>query len=368
MNQFQFKKGHVIICIGSGGVGKTTFSAGLGAKAASLGYKVLVLTIDPSKRLAQTLGIEGHTDIVKVPGQKFKGELYASVVDHKKTFDDFIRRATSRNANPSNLKSESVEKILQNKLYQQLTTNLSGSQEFTSLEKLLSAHESGDFDLIILDTPPAKHAVDFLNAPQKISALFTEGVAKWFRDPKGEKRGILSAIVNTGTKQVLKALEALTGNDFIKELADFFVKIESHQDKLQSRVLAVHKLLVGPNTQFCLVTAFDRAKLIEAQNLAKDIRKNGYHLEYVVINRAHPLWYDPKAAFEKMKNPAIAALYQRLMKYYAKKQEEINEFSEGLSSQITCLRLPEFSSDISNLDDLKWVMDLIPVQSSSKLG
>lgn len=358
MSEFQFKQGSVIICIGSGGVGKTTFSAGLGAKAASLGYKVLVLTIDPSRRLAQTLGIEGHTDIVKVPGQKFKGELFASVVDHKRTFDDFIRRATT--------KSESVEKILQNKLYQQLTTNLSGSQEFTSLEKLLSAYESGQFDLIILDTPPAKHAVDFLNAPQKISALFTEGVAKWFRDPKGEKRGIISTIVNTGTKQVLKALEALTGNDFIKELADFFVKIESHQEKLQGRVQAVHKLLIGPNTQFCLVTAFDRAKLMEAQKLAKDIRKNGYHLEYVVINRAHPLWYNPQAAYEKMKSPAVTALYQRLMKYYSTKQSEINEFSENLSKHIVCLRLPEFSSDISNLEDLKWVMELIPVQPVSK--
>lgn len=356
MTEFQFEKGNVIICIGSGGVGKTTFAAALGAKAASIGLKVLVLTIDPSRRLAQTLGIEGRTEVSRVPGQKFKGELYASVVDHKKTFDDFIRRAT--------LKSESVEKILENKLYQQLTTSLSGSQEFTSLEKLLSAYESGQFDLIILDTPPAKHAVDFLNAPQKISALFTEGVAKWFRDPKGEKRGIISTIVNTGTKQVLKALEALTGNDFIKELADFFVKIETHQEKLQTRVLAVHKLLTGPKTHFCLVTAFDRAKLIEAQKLAKDIRRNGYDLKYVTVNRSHPMWFDPKLKPPKLKNENVTKLYQQMNEYYKVKQDEIDGFAKSLPKNIDCLRLPEFSTDISNLEDLKQVMDLIPVHQS----
>ncbi|MGZ3826805.1 MAG: ArsA family ATPase, partial [Bdellovibrio sp.] len=227
-----FKEARILVCVGSGGVGKTTVAAALGVLAAKEGKKVLVLTIDPAKRLAQTLGIEGSADITKVPGQNFKGELYASVIDHKKTFDDFVARVAK--------KSESVEKILKNKLYQQLSTNLSGSQEFTSMEKLYSCYASGEFDLIILDTPPTKHAIDFLHAPQKLSALFSEGVAKWFRDPEGKKAGLFGHLLQTGTRQVLKILETLTGSSFIRELSDFFINIEQWQEQLLNRTVDVH--------------------------------------------------------------------------------------------------------------------------------
>ena len=357
-----FKKGQIIICIGSGGVGKTTFSASLGAKAAEFGFKVLVLTIDPSKRLATTLGIEGSTDIVKVPGQNFAGELYASVVDHKKTFDDFIRKASAN--------SEKVEKILNNKLYQQLTTSLSGSQDFTSIEKLYEAYESKEFDIIILDTPPAKHAIDFLQAPEKISSLFNEGIAKWFRQPKGSAKGFISALLSAGTKQVLKALEILTGNDFIHELSDFFVKIEGHQEKLQSRVLAAHQLLGSSQTHFCVVTAFDEAKLKEAEILAKQIKKSGYHLKYIVVNRAYPLWLkeirNEKIQFQAT-NIELAQLYKKMSAFYIAKEKQIAAFIAKWPASLTVIQLPEFNTDIAHLKDLRWVMELIHARIEQKI-
>lgn len=335
----------VLICVGSGGVGKTTISAALGLMAAESGKRVLVLTIDPSKRLAQTLGIEGTNEITKVPGVKKNVQLFSSVVDHKKTFDQFVSRAAK--------KEEAVSKILNNKLYQQLTTDLSASQDFTALEKLYSCYESGDYDLIILDTPPAKHAVDFLKAPQKLAALFNEGVAKWFREPEG--RGFIQNMIYSGTRQVFKALEMLTGSDFIRELADFFIQIEKWQSKLEERIQGFHRLLVSPETHFCLVTSFDSAKLKEAEAFAKEIKKGGHHLKTVIINRAFPEWLGQEAENSDLdrKEKELHRLYMSLKSYYEKRALDFGALEKRLSREVEILKLPEFAFQISDVQSLE---------------
>ncbi len=161
----------VIVCTGSGGVGKTTLSAALGVLAARLGKRVLVLTIDPARRLATTLGIDADIPEARVPGQNYSGVLHAGMIDQQRIFADFIRRYAPQQA--------TIDALFNNALYQQLSTTLSGSQEFTSLAKLVEACESGHYDLVILDTPPAAHAVDFLHAPQKLNAVFDSDVHKY---------------------------------------------------------------------------------------------------------------------------------------------------------------------------------------------
>ncbi|MFP5518808.1 MAG: ArsA family ATPase [Bdellovibrionia bacterium] len=338
-----FEKAKVLICVGSGGVGKTTVAAALAVVAARAGKKVLVLTIDPSKRLAQTLGIEGQKDIVKVPDQNFAGEIFAGVIDHKKTFDEFLARAAS--------KSGALEKMFNNRLYQQLSTNLASSQEFTSLEKLYAAYESKQYDLIILDTPPSKHAIDFLNAPQKLSALFSENITKWFKGP--EKVGLLSSLINTGTRQVLKVLEMLTGGTFIKELADFFSSIEAWQGKLQERTLNVHRMLTSSETQFCLVTSFDEAQLSEAKKLSREVRKGGYNLNAVILNRAFPSW-DLNAVEAGLSSEA-AEIFTNFQKYFKNRQLKYDQFIKDLPADVDCYRLADFNQDISDLNSLGMV-------------
>lgn len=351
----------ILVCVGNGGVGKTTMAAAMGVQAAQQGMKVLVLTIDPAKRLATTLGIEGEKDIVRVPNQKFKGELFASVVDHKKTFDEFVLRAAA--------KSEAAKKLFENKLYQQLSTSLSGSQDFTALEKLYSSYESGQFDLIILDTPPAKHAIDFLNAPQKLSVLFNDKVARWFRESKNNSAsGLFMNLINTGTKQVLNILESVTGNELLRELSDFFLSIEQWQERLEARITNVHRMMVSPETQFCLVTSFDQAKLMEAEYFLREIRKGGYHLRTLLLNRSYPEWFTGEAANLEEKPlgaEKLFSLYQQEKSFYQQRDREHELFAKKFETDVRVLRIPEVSEPISDLNGLIRMAEILNQKGDS---
>lgn len=277
------KETKTIISIGTGGVGKTTLSAAFAVGLAAKGKKVLVLTIDPSQRLAQALGIQADGEVYQVfhaEIESSKGALFATTLNHEKVFKDFILKAAGHS-----MSSVDIEKLLKNKLYQQLSTQLSGSQEFTSLYKLNQYVESGEYDIVILDTPPAQHTWGFLTAPEKLARLFNEGVSQWFRDADQKNIGLFKKILNVGTQQVLRALESLTGSEFIKELSLFFIAVQKWQTPLERQVWDCHRLLVSKKTEFVLVTSLDSSRIFEAQKLSQEIIKQGYNLTSIVINR-----------------------------------------------------------------------------------
>lgn len=336
------KSAKIIVCVGSGGVGKTTVASSLAFLAAQMGRRVLVLTVDPAQRLKSTMGLDDkdEAEIFHSQLQSSQGRLSAAVIDAKKTFDEFILKASNN--------AETTRKILKNKLYIQLSTTLSGSQEFTALQRLFSAAESGKYDLIVLDTPPTKHAIDFLEAPQKLSHLFNEKVASWFRALGGEHQGFFKNILSVGTKQVLKVLESLTGSEFMSELGDFFQNIQQWQSKLEQRIGDVHKLLVSPGTHFILVTSFDEAKLKEAEFFSQEIRKGGYQLSAVIINRAYPKGLDLQE--KVLGSTALEKTYLQYQKLLSEKELSYQNFSIRMSGQGQVLRLPELMNHISDLD------------------
>lgn len=337
----------MIVCVGSGGVGKTTVAAAIAVRAAILGRRVLVLTVDPAMRLATSLRLdlqERRERTVKLSGAS--GVLSAAVIDSKQIFDEFI----FLHARPK----ETAERIMKNRLYQQLSTTLSGSQEFTALERLMQAHESNNYDLVVLDTPPTQHAMDFLSAPKRISALFHDSITKWFF-PTEAPKGIFASLLGRSTRLVLKSLETLTGAQFIEELIDFFTAVRAIQAVLRSRSESAQKLLTSEKTSFIVVSSFDAAKLQEAQHLRGLLHNLGYHLRAVVINRAFPDWLPegvlPPSGVEQKKFSQVLDFFTRFQKTYAFRYNLYNQFARSLGA-LPVIRVPEYQQDVYGIDDL----------------
>lgn len=343
------KDNRVLICTGSGGVGKTTISAGLALRACELGLKVLVLTVDPAQRLMTSLGLQPGSDEireVKVAGQS--GQLFAGIVQSKKVFDDFIMKHAGN--------ADIVQRIFKNRLYQQLSTTLSGSQEFTALEKLLQEYETAKYDLIILDTPPTKHALDFFMAPRRIKNLFQDSITKWFAIPNQAPQGFVAGLLYRGTRTVFKSLEVLTGGQFIEELVDFFAAVKSIQVILRDRSQLVEDILGDVKTQFILITSFDAAKLEEAKHMQAAYAKMNYQLDAVIINRAFPIWMPNTESITQQNADSdylkILKFYQEFKRYYSDRYKLYEDFAQQIKKDVQIYRIPEYGQDICGIEDL----------------
>lgn len=340
-------KTKTLIIIGTGGVGKTTLAASFGVGLALAGKKILVLTIDPAKRLAQALNLkaDGKLHKVKLPNREDgTGELWSCVIDHQAAFHHFVREAASGHAT-----DEAVDNLLKNKLYQQLSGKLSGSQDFTSLVTLYRYVNSGEYDLVILDTPPAQHTYTFLKAPEKIANLFNEGIASWFRDD-AESSSLFKKILNVGTTQVLKALEMMTGSEFIKELSAFFKAIQKWQKPLEDYVMNCHRLLSSAQTEFVMVTGLDASRLTEAEKLSVEIQTQGYQLTSVIINRV-PEWLatvDSKKVLAS-KSPRL----KDIIAYYQSLEKELQRRVRSFTTRQNVYKCYEFSQTNDHVQQLK---------------
>jgi len=275
----------LIVCVGSGGVGKTTIAAAIGIAAARRGRRTAVLTIDPARRLQDALGIRTsagvpHRVTLPPPPAPPGGSLDAMILDTKRTFDGLIRRYA-----PS---PEAAERVLQNRIYQSLSSALAGSQEYMAMERMHELVEEGGYDLLVVDTPPTHHALDFFEAPDRLSALLSSRAAAIFQNPALVLTGEGSRLAQTLLAAVLRGLERFTGLTLLRELADLAGGLDEYSEGFRARAAAVAGMLRAPATSYVLVTTPEPARVAETLALRRELVRSGLPVSGLVLNRTLP--------------------------------------------------------------------------------
>ena len=308
-------KKKIIVCVGSGGVGKTTTSAALALRHATEGRRVLVLTIDPAKRLANSLGLTElgneerliRPEIFRDHEIPMQGSLSAMMLDTKRTFDDLIKKYA-----PS---EEIRDSILNNSFYQNLSSTMAGSHEYLAMEKLYELYKLGRYDLIVLDTPPTKQALDFLEAPGRLADFLDKSVLTWFLKPYFAAGRVGVRAFNRGGALVFSLLEWVTGVEFLRDVSDFFLGFNDVFGDFRVRAESVFKLLQSDEAIFVLVTTPDTLPFAEARYFLEKLREFGMPFGGLVVNKMHPDFLagdGPSGAVEDETGKAVEALRRKL--------------------------------------------------------
>ncbi|MEV7996716.1 ArsA family ATPase [Streptomyces sp. NPDC086077] len=296
-------KTRIVVCCGSGGVGKTTTAAALGLRAAERGRKVVVLTIDPARRLAQSMGIDSLDNTPRrVKGVEGDGELHAMMLDMKRTFDEIVEA----HADP-----ERAATILGNPFYQSLSAGFAGTQEYMAMEKLGQLRARDEWDLIVVDTPPSRSALDFLDAPKRLGSFLDGRLIRLLTAPAklGGRAGM--KFLNVGMSMMTGTLGKLLGGQLLKDVQTFVAAMDTTFGGFRTRADATYKLLQAPGTAFLVVAAPERDALREAAYFVQRLAAEDMPLAGLVLNRVHGSGADrlsaerALAAAENLEEPRI---------------------------------------------------------------
>ena len=293
----------IVICCGSGGVGKTTTAAAAAAMAAAhLGGKVLVITVDPARRLANALGLERFGNVEsQVPPELFtaagvepRGELWAAMLDTKKSWDELVRShapdAATRDA------------ILANPLYENITGRFVQSHDYIAMERLYEIHASGRYDLIVVDTPPTRNAIDFLEAPERMADFFSSRLLRWLTVPAR------SRMFTMASKPFYSVADRILGSQFLEDIAEFFLLFQTMYDGFVDRAKAVSRTLSDKRTAFVVVSTLEASPAREADFFIEALRERRFPLGAVVLNKALPAWFLDRGstgAAERLRTEAL---------------------------------------------------------------
>ena len=369
----------ILLCCGSGGVGKTTTSASLALAAATLGRKAVVCTIDPARRLANSLGLEElDNEVVRVDPARFaaagvevSGELHALMLDTKGTFDRLIGRYAKN--------EDARKRILANRFYQQMSGTVVGSSDYMAMEKLYELHEEGDYDLIVLDTPPTKHAIDFLQAPQRMTEAFDESTLEVFLKPWAETSKRSFGFLGRALSKLITKVDSILGLKFVEDLAEFFRAFEGMYDGFRGRAQRVDALLREDFTSFLVVTSPNPLALSEASYFCDRLREFELPLEAVVVNRVNQssLGAARDALRERLRDPGPKALLEAglaaggpLLEPTLRAFLDQELLATGDRARIEALRagsaagalvheLPRFSHDVHDLSGLQGLVEFL---------
>ncbi len=359
----------VIVCCGSGGVGKTTTAAALALRAAERGRQTVVLTIDPARRLAQALGLRelgNHPKQVQVDGFEPKGELWAMMLDMRRTFDDMVRV----HAGP-----ERAEQLLQNPFYQTISTSFSGTQEYMAMEKLGQLAATDDWDLIIVDTPPSRSALDFLDAPTRLSSALDGRMIRLLTGPAKAGGWGLRKVVNAGFSMFAKAVSTIIGGQLLTDASAFMQAFDSMFGGFRERARKTSELLRSGGTSFLVVAAPEPDALREASYFVERLSEESMPLAGLVANRTHPVLAaltgaEAIAAAEQLaRGEAGAPLAEAVLRLHADRVALAERETRLLARftrahpEVPLVRVPALPSDVHDLEGLRDIGTRLATQS-----
>ncbi len=358
----------IIVCAGAGGVGKTTLAASIALRAAIEGKKAAVLTIDPAKRLASSLGLEElSSEASRVSTEKFDaaaikpaGELHALMLDTKSTFDKVVIRYAPT--------KEQAERIIANRFYRNISGTLSGTQEYMAMEKLYELHSEGDYDLIVIDTPPTRNALDFLDAPKRMTDFFESRVLRWFLIPYMKAGGGIMRVANVAATTFLRLVKRIVGGEVLQDTAEFFANLEGMYDGFKQRARDVAALLQSQVTSFVVVTSPAQESVKEATFFAARLNESRLPFGALVVNRVHPHIGDgvearPRQIGRLEKGDAKARLLAKLldneeafMRVVRLEEANLADLSRKVPSHLW-VRVPYLEQEAVDFDGLVAISD-----------
>ncbi|NEA27513.1 ArsA family ATPase [Actinomadura bangladeshensis] len=358
----------IIVCCGSGGVGKTTTAAALGVRAAERGRDVVVLTVDPARRLAQSMGLselDNSPRKIEIDGD---GELHAMMLDMKRTFDEIVEA----HADPDRAKQ-----ILANPFYQSLSSSLSGTQEYMAMEKLGQLHRSGAWDLIIVDTPPSRNALDFLDAPERMGRFLDGRFMKILAAPAktGGRFGV--KVISAGFGMFTGAINKVLGVQLLRDVQTFVAAFDTMFGGFRERAEKTFKLLQTPGTAFLVVAAPEPDALREASYFVERLAEERMPLAGLVVNRVHESAADglsaarSQAAAETLEERGEHTLTAALLRLHtarmqlAAREERLRDHFASTHPTVPVTAVPAQAEDVHDLDGLRLVGEDLAAPTSS---
>ena len=344
----------VVVCCGSGGVGKTTTAAAIAVEGARRGRRACVVTIDPAKRLADALGLDELTNTAALVEGDWPGELWALMLDTKTTFDDLVARHA---ATP-----EQAEGILRNRLYRNIAGALSGTQEYMAMEKLHELYDEGRFELIVVDTPPTRNALDFLDAPRRLTRFLDNRVFRLLVTPT---RAYLKAM-SVATQAFLRTVSRVVGSEVVSDAIAFFQAFEGMEEGFRLRAQRVQELVAGDDAAFVLVASPRRDAVAEAEFFAGRLSESGIGVDALVVNRLHPRFGGTavsegaaalRARAASLAGTPLGPLYANLAQFRQVSEREESHFAD-LARRVApapVVRVPFLEGDVHDVDGLRRV-------------